>query len=939
VNHLRNIFKLLILLSCIWPIVASSAVIAAQPNIALFYGADAPWDELHVFDVVVVEPQHVPDPKLYANGKTALFAYVSVGEAGADTPYLKLIPENLKLGSNPDWGSTVLDQSKPEWPAFFVDQVIKPLWNAGYRGFFLDTLDSYHLYAKTDAKRARQEEGLVAVIQQLKKQFPEARLIMNRGFEILPRVHSQVFALAAESLYQGWNAGEKQYVSVSSADHDWLLEKLKQAKEKYGLQVLSIEYVAPGNRELARETAKKIRALGFIPWVSNPELDMLGLGNIEVMPRKILMVHNSADTEFELAATNVLNFGTLPLNYLGYTAEYLDAREALPEMQLSGRYAGIVVWLDKTAGKEGSALASWLAKQMAAGVKVVLLGDVEFMFAGSNLQQLGLQLSSPEINQSPLHIAQRNALIGYEAQPVLDRQSFYPLHAENAEPLLTLADDQGVKQEAIAITPWGGYALNPNVLVDIPMIQRKTGKEPNGSNIRWVINPIEFMRLALHLPEMPVPDVTTENGRRLLMVHMDGDGFANKAEFPGLPYAAEILRDRILKKYPLPSTISVIEGETSINGVYPTQSAALEPLARDIFALPNVEIASHSFSHPFSWEKVENSKGGEGENLPVPNYKFDLHKEISGSVSYIENHLAPPGKKVKVFLWTGDCNPGADALEMTERSGILNMNGGDTVMTRSLPSLTLVAPLGTFKKGFFQVYAPNQNENVYTNDWTGPFYGFERVIETYEMTDTPYRLKPIDIYYHTYSASKPASLKALDKVYRWALAQETTPVYVSDYLRKVIDFNHLVVSRSADGWLISGADRLRELRAPAALGQPDLAASKGLSGFSQKGSIQYLHLVGNEAEIHFGKNNKTQSYLVTANARVENLQRSKTADGYALAMKLHGEMPLKFDLSLAVHCSVSADGQVIKADSVQKNISRFSMSNNVINELRISCPR
>ena len=124
---------------------------------------------------------------------------------------------------------------------------------------------------------------------------------------------------------------------------------------------------------------------------------------------------------------------------------------------------------------------------------------------------------------------------------------------------------------------------------------------------------------------------------------------------------------------------------------------------------------------------------------------------------------------------------------------MLNMNGGDTLITRSNPSLALVAPLGVTKNGHFQVYAPNQNENVYTNNWLGPFYGYERVIETFELTNVPYRLKPIDIYFHTYSASKPASLKALDKVFRWATEQETNPVHASDYIRKVLDFNQLVV--------------------------------------------------------------------------------------------------------------------------------------------------
>ena len=55
--------------------------------------------------------------------------------------------------------------------------------------------------------------------------------------------------------------------------------------------------------------------------------------------------------------------------------------------------------------------------------------------------------------------------------------------------------------------------------------------------------------------------------------------------------------------------------------------------------------------------------------------------------------------------------------------------------------------LGLERDGLFQVFAPNQNENVYTNEWRGPFYGFERVIETFEFTETPRRLKPINIYF------------------------------------------------------------------------------------------------------------------------------------------------------------------------------------------------
>jgi len=54
---------------------------------------------------------------------------------------------------------------------------------------------------------------------------------------------------------------------------------------------------------------------------------------------------------------------------------------------------------------------------------------------------------------------------------------------------------------------------------------------------------------------MPVPDVTTEGGRRILMSHMDGDGFPSRAEMPGTPFGVEVLQREIWDKYRLPITI------------------------------------------------------------------------------------------------------------------------------------------------------------------------------------------------------------------------------------------------------------------------------------------------------------------------------------------------------------------------------------------------
>jgi hypothetical protein len=102
----------------------------------------------------------------------------------------------------------------------------------------------------------------------------------------------------------------------------------------------------------------------------------------------------------------------------------------------------------------------------------------------------------------------------------------------------------------------------------------------------------------------------------------------------------------------------------------------------------------------------------------------------------------------------------------------------------------------------YQVYAPIQNEMVFTNEWRGPYYGFREVISSFQLTELPRRLKPINIYFHFYSGSKIGSLKALRQVFDWALSQDVVSVYASEYIRKVADFQDLTLARRP-GWLSS----------------------------------------------------------------------------------------------------------------------------------------
>ena len=894
----------------------------AAPNVAFFYGPNPPWDELRAYDVVVVEPGHGINPKTISAPYTQVFAYLSVGEVEYDRPYAPDIPKGAVGGANAPWRAHVIDQTHPEWPRFFLDRVVAPLWNAGYRGFFLDTLDSFQLMSKTDEERARQVQGLAGVIRALRKQYPEAKLIFNRGFEVLPELHREAYAVAVESVYRGWDQRSGRYVEVPEADRNWLMPHLTRATKEYKLPVIAIEYAPPGDTELARETARRVAQLGFIPWVANSDLNQLGVGNIEVMPRRILMVYQGTGNPYALMDHRVHRLATMPLNHLGYMVDYVDiTNQPLPAAPLAGRYAGIVTWFS-TDQPRNQALRQWLVQQRDQGMKIAMLGAFPFDLADPFAKTLGL--SSRPLARAPdrVTVTQRHGVMGFEAPPVPDRRAFVPLQAANTTPLLRVTSETGDTMEAAAITLWGGYVLAPFDYLELPV----------GQGDRWIVQPIEFLRTALRLPDMPVPDVTTENGRRLMFVHIDGDGFMNRAEFRGTPYAGEVLLRDVLERYRIPHTVSVIQGEIAANGLYPKDSPALEAIARRIFALPHVEMASHTYSHPFRWEEAAATADAERYHLLLPAYKFNLEAEIDGSVRYIDSTLAPAGKRTRMLLWTGDTNPGPQALERVHGLGILNMNGGDTTITRAHPTLTRVAPIGLQKGRYFQVYAPNQNENVYTNNWTGPFYGYERVIETFQLTDGPYRLKPINIYYHSYSATRRASLSALERVYAWALAQPVMNIYASDYAQKVNDFNRTVIARGPDGWIVRSGESLRQVRVPAALGTPDLGASSGVTGFQTRGNERYVHLADGNAVIRFGTTPPAQSYVVDANGRIERFERK----GGSAQFALRAHVPLRFSLANVSGCRVEGDGKPL-AGTTQGGVTRYELKQNAIERLSITC--
>ncbi len=337
---------------------------------AVFYGANLPTAILSQYSRIIVEPDNVKEKELQelrAN-KSNVFAYVSIGEINPSRKWFKKIKPAWVLGDNKIWDSKVMDLSSTGWQDFLLDDIITPLWEQGYRGLFLDTMDSFYIFAKDKKQQEKQTKALSALMKKINQRYPEMRFISNRGFEVLPNIGTQLEAVVAESLYASWDNGKKIYKETSANDQEWLLNKLHDIKKDLSVDIIIIDYAKAGNRIKAKKIADKISQQGFIPWVSIPSLDLTGIGSIEPeVNTHLVLIDSKVDghTPFKLEKYRQL---ADKFKQQGQKIKIHDIRLGMPTGHMIGRYASIISALP--FDKQSRAYKAWISIQKQEGVMI-----------------------------------------------------------------------------------------------------------------------------------------------------------------------------------------------------------------------------------------------------------------------------------------------------------------------------------------------------------------------------------------------------------------------------------------------------------------------------------------------------------------------------------------------------------------------------------------
>ncbi|MDX1525882.1 MAG: endo alpha-1,4 polygalactosaminidase [Pseudidiomarina maritima] len=878
-------------------------------SIGFYYGAIDSVRELLAYERVVVNAEAINERQLaqLKQAEVQVYAYLSVGER---SEVLAGISSGAKvLGENLAWNAAIMDLTDTRWQQAITTHATK-LVEKGFDGLFLDTLDSYQIALDADQIRnlvernrawEAQQQALIGIINQLFDIAPQ--LILNRGFELLAAgqttkdnqvggLHQKPLAVVAESLFKGYDAANDLYFNRTPDDTAWLQQQLELV-QRLGIETIVIDYVSsqqwPTALQERIELAQQIMAMGHTPYVSNGLLTEFGVSTFYPVARRVLSFF---DSEMLLKKqSDCHRFLATLVEYQGYVPECMDIHQLDSFSFDPSRYAAVVYWLSQSSFEQ-TELQQFVEERLAsAAVPSVFIGELPD--SDALLQQLGVKRKGDYKGKLTILGAEaKYRLPASEIQPI----PRYELATKDVTASVTLVDDYDQQGIGIVKTEWGGIVAAPLEV-----------QEMLGDRLRWTIDPFMHVLPLLQLQTIPVPDITTESGQRILTAHIDGDGFPSKTWTGDGIFAGQSVLDNILKPYKLPHTVSIIEGEIAKHGLYPKDAAELERIALAIFALDNVEIASHTFSHPFFWDdRVSVQEKMYGDSLAIPGYEVDYDREVFGSVSYIRKLLANGNidKPVRVFLWSGMADPTAEIIKKTEQLGLLNVNGGNTYVVNSNFSIAQVYPHLNWHTDAIQVYAPLMNENLFTELWSENFHGFARAIESFKLLGEPRRYKPVGIYYHMYSGVYPASIKALQDVYDWTLQQPLTPLYLSDYAIRAKSLYETGLARSItdERWRVISTG-VRSLRLPAVA-----AVSDSVYGLAQGPDGYYGSFIPPHAEIWLADSSRMVSgtlprpMITSANAMISGWRYSPAQQQWAV--RGHSYVPLKLSMAAVSGCEL-----------------------------------
>jgi polysaccharide biosynthesis protein PelA len=260
------------------------ALLVAGPAGAAFpwvvcYSGNASPEEFHSFHLVVLDSDSHPSLDLLGRRGRDLLGYLSLGEIESHRTYFEAAKaEGLLLGESPAWpGSFYVDFRDARWRQRVIEQLVPSILASGFNGIFLDTLDDAAALERGNPQKYR---GMIAaaadLVRGLRQAFPQIRIMVNRGYDLLPQIAPLIDFVLGESVYTTYDAQHKAYVRVAPSQYHQQVGLMRQALQwNRSLRICSLDYWDPSDRKEIRHIYQVERANGFAPYVATRELDRI----------------------------------------------------------------------------------------------------------------------------------------------------------------------------------------------------------------------------------------------------------------------------------------------------------------------------------------------------------------------------------------------------------------------------------------------------------------------------------------------------------------------------------------------------------------------------------------------------------------------------------------------------------------------------------------
>lgn len=620
------------------------------------------------------------------------------------------------------------------------------------------------------------------------------------------------------------------------------------------------------------------------------------------------------------------------LNHLGLVVDFRAIEDGLPTDAQMDPYRGVITYFQGASVPDAQGYAVWLKSQIDSGRKVVILGDygayqdkslASQVDPAPTLKALGVdwRAASPitglKLNRTNL-VAGGAATIEY-MDPVMckgehpikldepDLKKGWPVYLSSNpanKVYLKVKDPEGQLCDAVMTTPYGGLIAGEFLLWTPPAARINTesmdpGKHGNGPAVadevelpELRIDAFRYFSEAFQVESFPAMDVTTLNGSRIYFSHIDGDAMQGMSLIDRASLNAEMLYREILSVVPLPVTVSFVTNnlEFKATATYKRELAA----AKKLLALPWVEVASHTRTHPFNWRFGDLRRRPGDESGALVRLPPDNQTELVESIDFTNQLVCPPGKNVKVLLWSGMCNPTEECISLCDGLGITNMNGGDPVYDSVHPYLIGVSPLYAVVNGRYQFHTCAAGDFYYTGAWTKDYDGMKRLVEYFKYTEEPRRLRAMNLYYHFYLAERELGLQGLRIAMDYVLAQKPACMFVSNYINIVKDMIVTRLGTDAQGNIVvANTGACRTLRIDGRSQLPELAKCSGVIGYQVTGTRLYVHL--DDSNIHkiaLASNPSNRVYLDRASHYINGWK----ASGNSVSFTFKGSGPASFSI-------------------------------------------